>query len=65
MATVSHSSIRSYSVIIYNNNKYTIIIKLPWGKNTYICYNKKYLHEFIYTVMKNMIQSILEEFPKK
>ena len=32
------SSIRGYSVVIYNNNKYTII-KLQWGKNIYICYN--------------------------
>ena len=41
-------SIQGYSVVIYNNNKYTII-KLQWGKNIYICYNKKYLHEFIYS----------------
>ena len=25
------------------------MIKLQWGKNIYICYNKKYLHEFIYS----------------
>ena len=49
------SSIRGYSVVIYNNNKYTII-KLQWGKNIYICYNKKYLHEFVYS-HKNLVQS--------
>ena len=43
--------------VIYNNNKYTVI-KLQWGKKKYIyiCYNKKYLHEFIYS-HKNLIQS--------
>ena len=45
------------------------------GKNVYVCYNKKYLHESgaqapiscmsLYTVMKNVIQSIREEFPRK
>ena len=32
------------------------MIKLQWGKNIYICYNKKYLYEFIYS-HKNLIQS--------
>ena len=45
--TYTLSSTRGYSGVIYKNNKYTII-KLQWGKNIYICYNKKYLHEFIY-----------------
>ena len=28
------------------------MINLQWGKNIYICYNKKYLHEFIYSHKK-------------
>ena len=45
--TYTLSSTRGYSGVIYKNNKYRII-KLRWGKNIYIYYNKKYLHEFIY-----------------
>ena len=25
------------------------MIKLQWGKNIYICYNKKYLNEFVHS----------------
>ena len=25
------------------------MLTLQWGKNIYICYDKKYLHEFIYS----------------
>ena len=31
------SCIRGYSVVLYNNKKYTII-KLHWNKNIHMCY---------------------------
>ena len=45
---ITYPLLRGYSVVIYNGNKYTMI-KLQWGKNIYICYNEKYLHEFMYS----------------
>ena len=35
---------RGYYVVMYNNNK-IYNNKITMGKNVYICYNKKYLHD--------------------